>query len=254
MRRSSTTWWIAVVVLVVSLTTYFAAYLILPRRIRDGGVRYYRIRQFDLVWQVYLFAPAGFAESLAVRAGRAFRRQEQCGESVVLRARDSKLQFLAAADPPTLDAPLPDEVDILEFAAKHPPYGFGHSSRGNIPCKYNNCDVDIAAEALRELYPRPYTVTKVLRWYEEACDEQIRVHLLHVLAASRDPRAALVLASALRSSFRLRLAAVSAFNMEFGCSQCSGGGGIGTEFENADDWLEENYVRLLREASHLSIN
>jgi hypothetical protein len=207
-----------------------------------------------------MFMPAGFAESLVLRTGRLLRSHGISGEAVLVRAWKVKFRFRVAPDPKPLDAPLPDDVDILEFAAKHPPYPGGYSAPKKVDgttvrCAYWDCDVDDAVAFLRGKYPRPYTVTKVLRWYDEACDEATRIHSLHVLAATRNPRAGLVLATALRSpNPNVRMATVSAFNYEFGADQCAMAGDRASEFQNADEWLEENYARLWREARHLALN
>ena len=50
------------------------------------------------------------------------------------------------------------------------------------------------------------------------------------------------------------MAAVSAFNYEFGVDQGAMAGDRASEFQNADEWLEENYARLWREARHLALN
>ncbi|MEO6971655.1 MAG: hypothetical protein ABI217_12265 [Chthoniobacterales bacterium] len=108
-------------------------------------------------------------------------------------------------------------------------------------CLYYDCDVERAAEFLDGRHPRPYTVRKVIGWYEEAADETTGMHLLYLLSASRDPRAALVLGTALRSpSLVIRSAAVNGLNWEFGADRCGVGGNFGTSYASAYEWLQEN--------------
>ena len=174
MSRSRASRRIDAVIVFLSVALYFAAYPILPRHFADGGVRRYRIRQFDLAWPVHFFAPAAFAESVAVRANRAFRRSGGCGGLVIIRADDLTLQFCAAADRrPSMRLCLTPWT--FGVCRQNPPYPGGSSSRGDTTCLYYDCEVDDAVAALRDVYPRPYTVTKVLRGYEEACDGQTRI-------------------------------------------------------------------------------
>jgi hypothetical protein len=147
------------------------------------------------------------------------------------------------------------------FAANHPPFPGAWQQREGIDgalhtCLYHDCDAEeAAAKFLHDRYPRPYTATKVIQWYEEAGDDVTRVHLLSILAASRDPRAALVLGTALRSpSLEVRFAAVNGLNWEFGADACAVGGGAEDAFASAYEWLEENQVRLLTEARGLPID
>lgn len=110
-------------------------------------------------------------------------------------------------------------------------------------------ELDDAEDFLRDRYPRPYTLRKALSWYEEACDEPTRIHLLVLLAASRDPHAALIVGNALMSpSANISVAAVRAFNQFFDATQCSLGGNLESDFTAAFNWLEENGTRLRRDA------
>jgi hypothetical protein len=103
---------------------------------------------------------------------------------------------------------LAQEGDILEFAAKHPRGEMLTNPDGTyrIP-KFGDHRLERAVEELKD-YQRPWTMTKVLAWYEETKDGKIRAHLLWVLAVSRDPRAALALGNALGDgSLDVRVAA-----------------------------------------------
>ncbi len=171
-----------------------------------------------------------------------------------------RFRFRATPGLPPNDAPLSDQVDVQTFAKSHPPYpgAFQQTAPpgGSLhDCMYYDCDVERAAEFLRDRYPHPYTVPKVIGWYEEAADETTRRHLLFLLSASRDPQAALVLGTALRSpSLVLRGAAMNGLNWQFGAERCGAGGGFESSYDAAWDWLEENQARLLQEARRLPVN
>lgn len=91
--------------------------------------------------------------------------------------------------------------------------------------------------------------------HEEAADETTRMHLLFLLSASRNPRAALVLGTALRSpSLVIRGAAMNGLNWQFGAERCGVGGRFESSYDAAWDWLEENQARLLQEARRLPLN
>lgn len=182
---------------------YLSAYITLPRRFWDDGVRIVHVRVFPKDFQPYFFAPAGLIESLIIRVHRTIRPRERCGEVVVLRTQRVTLRFRATVDLNPLDAPLPWNTDILERAAQYVPGSHGQITAGDgskVVCEYWDCDLDQAENFLRDKYPRPYTLMRTLRWYEETCDEATRIHLLTLLAASRDPRAALVVGGAITST------------------------------------------------------
>jgi hypothetical protein len=84
-----------------------------------------------------------------------------------------------------------EEQDILKFAAKNP---IGYREDHEIP-KYGDPYLVQAADKLSDI-PRPWTVPKMIRLFEKEKGERSR-YLARVLAASRDPRAALVLGQAL---------------------------------------------------------
>jgi hypothetical protein len=229
-------------------------------RCNTGGMRTVRMRCFGKDFQPYLFAPAGWIEALAVRIKGRFKSDPQCGEVVLLCTQHVSLRFRAIADLPPMDAPLLGEMDILEFAEAHPPFwyrGEFHSRMTQpdgtiVACRYWDCDIDRAEGFLRAKYARPYTMGQILRWYEQERDPRTRASLLVVLAASRDPRAGLVLAGAIRSTnVDVRIAAAEALNRHFGADLCSSGGNLESEFAHAEEWLEENEVRLRKAARDL---
>lgn len=198
------------------------------------------------------FAPAGVVEALLIRLKYDSAKEGPCGHAVVLRGPKRSLKITAVKDFPPLDAPLPEDVDILKFATEHPPFDFGRPSARivngvEVPCRYWDCELEKAEDFLKPIYPRPYRIENVVRWYEGTCDEKTRANLLCILAASRDPRAALILGNAMRSpSFDIRLAAIQGLNLHFGAALCSGGGGLEDEFRDAEDWFQENVTRLLK--------
>lgn len=225
-----------------------------------GGMRLSLVRRFTKDFQPYFFAPAGLVESIVVHIKRASSSELHCPEVVQLSTEHVSLRFRATADLPPMDAPLSLDTDILQFAAEHPPWWLPvtfhptmtQPDGTQVPCKYWDCAVDRAEDFLRDKYARPYTLSRVLRWYDETCDEPTRVNLLTVLAASRDPRAGLVMAGAISSTSReLPRAAVNALNTHFGANRCSVGGNLESDFRQAFDWLEENEGRLRKEADNL---
>ena len=242
----------------LALAAYTAAYYKVPvLRCWQGDVRAYQMRCFDKDFEPYFFAPAGLLEALLVRVARQLHPQSRCGEAVVLCTSHVRLQFRVKADPPPTDRPIPWDADILDYVKRRDAEVFGSSaySERTLPdgsksrSRYSSFDLDDAEDFLRDRYPRPYTLEKALRWYEEVCDEPTRIHLLVLLAASRDPHAALVLGNALMSSsLYIRLAAVNGLTQFFGATQCSGGGDTESDFAAAFKWLEENGARLRRDA------
>src|SRR6185503_7296904 len=96
-----------------------------------------------------------------------------------------------------LSYPSAQEPDILDFAAKHSLNKSVQQPDGSwrIP-KFGDDLLEQAVANLRA-YPRPWTVSKLLIWYRQAKGDQTRSRLLRVLAASRDPRAAIALGGAL---------------------------------------------------------
>src|SRR2546421_9713714 len=93
---------------------------------------------------------------------------------VQLSIQHFSLRFRATADLPPLAAPLSLDTDILQFAAEHPPWWLPASYHPTmtkpdgtkVVCRYWDCKVDGAEDFLRDKYTRPYTLSRMLRWYE----------------------------------------------------------------------------------------
>lgn len=249
---------------IVAVTSYTWCYFVIPQRYSMGGVRVSLVRRFAKDFQPYFFAPAGLVESIVVRIQHAVTSRPRCPEVVVLSTAHVSLRLPASADLPHVDAPLPPDADILQFTKEHPlwwiPPSF-HPTMTNpdgtkVACNYWDCDVDRAEAFLKEKYRRPYTLRRVLGWYQQANDERTRAHLLTVLGASRDPRAGLVLADAIRSTNPdvPSAVAVKALSRHFGAGQCAVGGNLESDFEEARVWLDENEPRLRKEADNLPID
>lgn len=221
-------------ILFAIVCAYFAAYKLTPRSLIRDGARITHLRVFARDFQPYFFAPAGVFEATSTRIfPTLWWSGHECGQDVILQTDHVSLRFRGKNSPPPRDHPLGDEADILTFQTE-----------------IEDPDLKTAEEFLRDKFPRPYTVPKVSEWYEDATDELTRINLLRVLAASQDPRAALVLASAMRSKLRVRIEAASLLRTYF-LPPCSGGGDTGSSFAYGFDWLEENAGRLFEEARHL---
>jgi hypothetical protein len=242
------------VAVALAAIAYFTFYIKLPRWIDRGGFHYEHLAIFDKDFEPILFAPAGYLHAFLIRFGPKTFPDAQCGQFVVLQTDRKKFSFRATDDPKPNYAHLDWDADILEFALRHQeqweqvtlPDASKHD------CKYGDCDLEKAEEFLANKYPRPYTIGHALRWYDQACDEETRIHLLALLAASRDPRAVLALAAALRSpSLNIRVLAVSVFNRYFVSSHCGTSGSTETEFIMAFDWLEANLNAIQKAVRNL---
>ncbi|MCE5279519.1 MAG: prenyltransferase/squalene oxidase repeat-containing protein [Planctomycetaceae bacterium] len=87
--------------------------------------------------------------------------------------------------------------DILDYAARLPSNTIRVDDNGApVSPKYGAFEVDAAAKALADI-PRPWTVEKMIALYRTAKDPQRKAHILWVLAASRDPRAGVLLGEVL---------------------------------------------------------
>jgi hypothetical protein len=197
-------------VAIVLIAAYAAAYRFTPRRYSYIGLDLEHARQFAHRWELFLYYPAGWAESLLIRAWPSlYNREVQCPQIVVLVVFDQppgyvsgtyRFRFNAGPVPPPIEEIFPADNDILEYAAnKNPghgkmyPNGGGESGGQTITCKYYSCVLDRAEAFLTSKYPRPWTLEKILGWYTESRDPETRRHLAHLLGETRDPRAALAL-------------------------------------------------------------
>lgn len=110
-----------------------------------------------------------------------------------------------------------EELDILEIAKKHPLNIYVNGA----PAKYGDPNLAAAVEHLAEL-PHPWTVPKIIELYQQECSTWLRKmenpekrdfpwegwkedqkrcgYLATLLAASRDPRAAVALMKTIESS------------------------------------------------------
>jgi hypothetical protein len=139
------------------------------------------------------------------------------------------------------------ERDILGNAAKNPRDSQVQNPNGTyrVP-KYGDYQLEKAVEKLKN-YSQPFTVPKVISWYRKAKDGKTRASLLRVLAASRDPRAALILGNSLEDndSLDVRVAATDGLTDYFiNYIVC-----CGTEQQMiyVHSWWEKNQARLEKE-------
>jgi len=143
------------------------------------------------------------------------------------------------------------ERDILDFALKNPRSEQVKNPDGTWRTpKYGDKQLEEAVELLKN-YAQPFTVPKVISLYYEVEDPKIRTALLRVLAASRDPRAALVLGYSLKdNSLDVRIAALYGLMDYYVQTRVSGG----TEYHFivVQKWWEENRKRLEKEAKNIT--
>jgi hypothetical protein len=198
MRR---VWALLAIVLIVA---YAAAYRFTPRRYSYIGLDLEHARQFAHRWELFFYYPAGWAESMLIRAWPSlYNRYVECPQIVVLvvwdypdgfNGRVYSFRFHSGPVPPPIDQIFPADTDVLEYVAKKNP---GHGKTGNdgswTTCKYYSCYLDRAEQFLSAKYPRPWTIEKVLAWYRESRDPEERKHLAYLLGTTSDPRAAMAL-------------------------------------------------------------
>lgn len=145
---------------------------------------------------------------------------------------------------PAADRPAP--VDILEAAASYPDRvtSYRDSTGRMVPAKYGDPDLDRAAEALSDI-ERPWTVEKILGKFESETESCRRAHLIRVLAASRDPRAALLLHGLLDDpSLDIRMAALRGLWDHHVRYEGAWSGGTEQMFEDEAKWWEKNEDQL----------
>lgn len=142
------------------------------------------------------------------------------------------------------------EQDILDSATRHSLMQQVENPDGSWRSpKYGDYNLEQAVERLKD-YPQPFTVPKVISWYGEAKDKKIRASLLRVLAASRDPRAALVLGNSLKDdSLDVRVAATYGLMDYFLPSIINGG--TEQHMLAVQEWWENNRERLEKEAKRI---
>jgi hypothetical protein len=146
----------------------------------------------------------------------------------------------------------PPEPDILELAAKNPWVTQVQAPDGTYRTpRYGDPELERAESALRDI-PRPWTVSRMLRRYRDAKSVERKVLLLGVLAASRDPRAAVVLGETLHDEeLDLRVAATVGI-VDYFFDDRFGGANLESMMTAADEWWQSNEARLRAEAQRLA--
>ena len=136
------------------------------------------------------------------------------------------------------------EIDIIEQAKANPRHESVQQPDGTYKeSKYGDQQLAEAETFLSPSHPRPWTVAHAIEWFHKA-DDRSRIHIIRLLAASRDPRAALVLGAALDS--KLSLAAGDGLVHYFLPSAVKGG--TEEQMFAAREWFKSNKARLQREA------
>ena len=136
------------------------------------------------------------------------------------------------------------EVDIIKQAIAHPRQESVQQPDGTFKeSKYGDRKLAEAVAYLSPFHPRPWTVAHAIEWFHKA-DDRGRIHIIRLLAASRDPRAALVLGAALDS--KLRLAAGEGLVDYFLPSAVRGG--TEAQMKAAREWFASNKDRLQNES------
>ncbi len=142
------------------------------------------------------------------------------------------------------------EHDILDFAAKNSLMQQVQNPDGTWRTpKYGDYQLERAVEQLKD-YSLPFTVPKVISWYKEAKDKKIRAALLRVLAASGDPRAALILGNSLKDEASdVIIAAADGLRDYFILvGVCCGSE---QQMIQVQEWWEKNRERLEKEAKRV---
>jgi len=159
---------------------------------------------------------------------------------------------LAPVGPPPPAESRRPERDLLDVAQR-PPRFRQRRSVNNGPwetSKYGDFNVDEAAEALKDI-PRPWTLKKMLRLYQEEKKAERRVRLIYLMAVSHDPRVAVILGEGLTdSSVAVRIAAAVAMSEYY--SHTPGVGGLEATFKFNQQWWRENEQLMRIRARALS--
>lgn len=138
------------------------------------------------------------------------------------------------------------DVDILDIIAKHPRSIQIYEEDGTIRVpKYFDRHIEKAMVSLPTYFKRPFTVPRVIRWYRESQNETQRSNLLRLLAASRDPRAAIVMGALLDdASFIVRWAAIDGLADYF--LESISWINSESKYDAVKKWWENNQERLRR--------
>jgi hypothetical protein len=142
------------------------------------------------------------------------------------------------------------ERDILDIVAEKPLGMRVQNPDGSWRTpKYGDYRLENAVEALKGR-SRPFTVSKVIKWYAQERNGKKRSHLLSLLAASRDPRAAVALGNAISDdNLDVRIATLDGLQFYFVETVVSGGSE--DTFMHVEKWWKDNRVRLETEAKAL---
>ncbi|NNF01032.1 MAG: HEAT repeat domain-containing protein [Pyrinomonadaceae bacterium] len=110
--------------------------------------------------------------------------------------------------------------------------------------EYGDFELDDAINNLNG-YSKPWNIGKLIEWYSQAENEETRVSFLRVLAASKDPRAAVILGSLLEDrTLKTRVAALYGLMYYFLPSVV--GGGTEAHFLYVRKWWEVNKDQIKR--------
>lgn len=139
------------------------------------------------------------------------------------------------------------DFDILEYISDNPHkasiihYPDGSTYRP----KYGDMRLEEAEKLLAEKYERPWTVAKVVQWYQGTNEPETRSAFLWLLAASRDERAIPYLGSALDdSALEVRIAATYGIMDYF--METAVQGGTEQHMMAAHKWWEERKSKYAR--------
>ena len=152
---------------------------------------------------------------------------------------------------PVLDQARPFDFDILTAAAAYPDRTTRYLDKtGNMVAPtYGDPLLDEAVAALPDIR-RPWTFGKIHAEYQQEADVGRRTHLIRVMAASRDPRAAILLHELLgHASLEMRMAALKGLWDHFIQVNGPWGGGAEQMFEDETKWWKEYESQIRRAAN-----
>ncbi|MEY2512155.1 MAG: hypothetical protein QOE26_2918 [Verrucomicrobiota bacterium] len=237
-----------------AILLYTVLYVALPDRVSWHSPYLEHHRKFRYGFETGLFLPAAYGECGLLRMFPRLYRASCAGKNgAQFVALDWKYPAfrLQATPNASRDAVLRSDDDIAEHVATIGFYRPGErrlSDGSTVTCKYIDCDLDRAEEFLGPTFPRPWRILETLARYRSAPDNNTRIHLLNILAASQDPRAALVLADALNSP---DLSPIAADKLTTYYVVCCIPDGLEGMFTCAKEWLKENRKQLEEKCAHL---
>jgi RNA polymerase sigma factor (sigma-70 family) len=199
-----------------------------------------------------------------------FERDCKAGESFAIRNHKYLAPFLIVdkahrpmdvgaekqpgPEEPKAPRPIREDEDILKYADRFALKVLVSDPPGT-PLRrprYGDVDLEKAEKELAHI-PRPWTLAKIITIYKEELkkpplQQKHRYHLQHVLAASRDPRAAVLLGEALEGDHP-DLGAMEALRYYF-IHPLAGQGGTEAQIEAVLKWWQANEKRLRAEAGN----